>query len=393
MNTEKLVAENVVKVPPSGIRRFFDIASEIKDAISLGVGEPDFITPWNIRDAAIHSIEAGRTHYTSNHGLTELRELVVKYQKCRFHVEYSSKDTMITVGASEALDLAFRAVINPGDEVLVPAPSYVSYEPGISFAYGVPVGVETYEKDNFILTPENLEKAITPKTKAIVVPYPNNPTGAIMTRGELDAIIPVIKKHDLFIIADEIYAELTYGGKHVSIAEGLEDRTVLISGFSKAFAMTGWRLGYACGPKPIIDAMVKIHQFSMLCAPIMSQMAGVEAIKYEMSSGYKQIADMVRSYNRRRTLIVEGFRDMGLSCFEPRGAFYVFPNIQKTGLSSEDFCTELLREKKVACVPGSAFGASGEGFIRCCYASSMNNIIEALKRIKEFVEGRIHQKI
>jgi len=388
MNAEKLIAANVAKVPPSGIRRFFDIASEIKDAISLGVGEPDFITPWNIRDAAIHSIEAGRTHYTSNHGLIELRELVVQYLESRFGVCYSAKDTMITVGASEALDIAFRAIIDPGDEILVPAPSYVSYEPGVSFAGGVPVGVETYEKDNFILTPENVEKAISSRTKAIVMPYPNNPTGAIMTREQLDAIIPVIQKHDLLIIADEIYAELTYGGKHASVAKGLEDRTVLISGFSKAFAMTGWRLGYASGPKPIIDAMVKIHQYAMLCAPIMSQMAGVEAMKYEMGSGFAQVAEMMRSYNRRRTLIMDGFRKMGLGCFEPRGAFYVFPNITSTGLTSEAFCTALLNEKKVACVPGSAFGRSGEGFIRCSYASSVANIVEALKRIKEFVEDR-----
>lgn len=388
MNTEKLLARHVKEVPPSGIRRFFDIASEMKDVISMSVGEPDFITPWNIRDAAIHSIEAGRTHYTPNRGLMELRQLAVEYLKERFNLEYDAKDTLVTVGASEALDLAFRAILNPGDEVLVPAPSYVSYEPGVRFALGVPVGVETFEEDNFILTPESIERAITPRTKAIVVPYPNNPTGAIMTREELDAILPVIEKHDLLIIADEIYAELTYGRRHVSIAEGHEDRTLLINGFSKAFAMTGWRLGYACGPKPLIDTMTKIHQYSMLCASIMSQEAGIEALLSERNSGYQQVSQMVTSYNRRRALVVEGFREMGLSCFEPRGAFYCFPNISSTGLTSEEFCTQLLHKKKIACVPGSAFGKSGEGFIRCSYASSMENIIEAIKRIREFIEGR-----
>lgn len=388
MNAEKLISQKVAEVPPSGIRKFFDIASEMKGAISLGVGEPDFITPWNIRDAAIHSIEQGKTHYTSNHGLPELRELVVEYLAARFNLHYEAKNTMITVGASEALDLVFRAIIDTGDEILVPAPSYVSYEPGILFAGGVPVAVDTREQDDFILTPENIERAVTPRTKAIVVPYPNNPTGAIMTRQQLDAIRPVIEKHDLFVIADEIYAELTYGGRHVSIAEGMEDRTLLINGFSKAFAMTGWRLGYASGPAPIISTMVKIHQYSMLCAPIMSQIAGIEALRSEMNSGYKQIQEMIVSYNRRRAVIVEGFREMGFSCFEPRGAFYAFPNITSTGLSSEEFCHKLLTSKKVACVPGSAFGAGGEGFIRCSYASSMANIVEALKRIREFVEGK-----
>ena len=391
MNTENLVAKHVKNVPPSGIRKFFDIASERKDAISLGVGEPDFITPWNIREKAINSIERGRTHYTSNHGSPDLRRAVLDYLEKRFGVYYNLNQCMITVGASEALDLVFRAILEPGDEVLIPAPSYVSYEPGVTFAHGIAVGVETYEKDDFILTPESIERAVTPHTKAIVIPYPNNPTGGIMTIEQHDAIKPVIVKHDLFVISDEIYAELTYGGlRHASIAENFEDRTLLINGFSKAFAMTGWRLGYACGPKPIIDAMVKIHQYSMLCAPIMSQYAGLEALTYEMHTDFEQVRNMTMQYDRRRLLIVDGFRQMGLSCFEPRGAFYAFPNITSTGLSSEEFCTRLLNAKNVACVPGNAFGPGGEGFIRCSYASSMNNIVEALKRIGEFVEELKH---
>ena len=387
MDCSRIIAKSVAAVPPSGIRKFFDIASEMKDAISLGVGEPDFVTPWNIRDAAIHSIEEGMTHYTSNHGLMELRELITQYMAERFNVRYSPENTLITVGASEALDLAFRAIINPGDEILVPAPSYVSYEPGVCFSHGVPVSIETFEEDEFALMPENLEKAITPRTKAIVFPYPNNPTGGIMTREQIGAIMPIIEKHDLFIIADEIYAELTYGRKHVSIAEGHEDRTLMINGFSKAFAMTGWRLGYASGPKAVIDAMVKIHQYAMLCAPIMSQKAGVEALKYEMHTDYAQVADMMRSYNRRRAFIVEKFREMGLSCFEPKGAFYVFPNISSTGLTSEEFCERLLKEQKVACVPGNAFGTFGEGFIRCSYATSLENIMEAARRMEAFIQG------
>lgn len=386
IDTEKLIASHVREVPPSGIRKFFDIASEMKDAISLGVGEPDFVTPWNIRDVAIKSIKKGHTHYTSNHGMPELRKEICIYLSERYNVHYDMMQTFITVGASEALDLAFRALLNPGDAVLIPAPSYVSYEPGVRFAGGVPIAVPTYEKDDFALMPEEVEKAVTPNTKLIVLPYPNNPTGGIMTREQLDALKPVIEKHDLFIISDEIYSELTYGGKrHVSMAEGYEERTLLINGFSKAFAMTGWRLGYACGPKPIIDAMVKIHQYSMLCAPIMSQIAGLEALSYERKAGFSQVDGMRAEYDRRRVFIVNAFREMGLSCFEPRGAFYVFPNITSTGLSSEDFCKELLQRKKVACVPGTAFGGCGEGFIRCSYASSMNNIKEAMKRIAEFV--------
>ena len=386
MSMQNFVAKHIDAVPPSGIRKFFDIASTMKDAISLGVGEPDFITPWNVREAAITSLEKGHTHYTSNHGMPELREVVDEYLAERYNTHYSIDKTMITVGASEALDLAFRAIIDPGDEILVPAPSYVSYQPGVAFAGGVPVAMDTLEENNFALTPENIESAITPKTKAIVMPYPNNPTGAIMTKEQLEEVRKVVEKHNLLVIADEIYSELTYGSRHVSIAEGFEERTVLINGFSKAFAMTGWRLGYACGPKAIIDAMVKIHQYSMLCAPIMSQYAGLEALKYEMSTGYRQIGEMVSSYNKRRMFILDGMREAGLTCFEPKGAFYLFPNITSTGLSSEEFCEKLLAAKKIACVPGSAFGEAGEGYIRCSYASSMTNIMEAVKRIGEFIQ-------
>ncbi len=386
MNVKNFLAHSVETVPPSGIRKFFDIASEMKNVISMSVGEPDFITPWNIRVSAINSIERGQTHYTSNSGVPELRDLIAAYLKDRFEVCYPAADILVTVGASEGLDLAFRSLINPGDEVLIPAPSYVSYEPGVRLAYGVPVPIPTSEADGFTLTPESIRRVITDKTKLIVIPYPNNPTGTIMTQEQIKAIKPVIAENHLFVIADEIYAELTYGRDHVSFAKGAEDRTLLVSGFSKAFAMTGWRLGYAAGPKEIIAAMLKIHQYTMLCAPIVSQMAGIEAMRTEMLSGYAQIREMVRNYNRRRIFVVEGFREMGLSCFEPRGAFYAFPNISGTGLTSEEFCRRLLMEKRVACVPGTAFGQSGEGFIRCSYAASMQNLIEALKRIGDFVK-------
>lgn len=385
MNTEQLIAQSVSEVPPSGIRKFFDIASDMKNVISMSVGEPDFVTPWNVCQAAIDSIERGETHYTSNSGMPELRALIEQYLAERFRVHYKPEQMLVTVGASEALDLAFRALLNPGDEVLIPAPSYVSYEPGVRFAHGVSVPIVTEEKDDFVIRPENIERAITPKTKLLVIPYPNNPTGAVLSAEEIVAIQSVALKHDLFVIADEIYAELTYGRDHVSFAEGFEDRTLLINGFSKAFAMTGWRLGYAAGPKPVIDAMLKIHQYTMLCAPIMSQKAGEEALRTEMHKNYYQVREMVRNYNRRRVFVVQSFRDMGFSCFEPRGAFYAFPNITKTGLSSEEFCRRLIMEQHVACVPGTAFGASGEGFIRCSYATSMENLEEAMQRIRTFV--------
>lgn len=385
MNTEQLIAQSVSEVPPSGIRKFFDIASDMKNVISMSVGEPDFVTPWNVCQAAIDSIERGETHYTSNSGMPELRALIEQYLAERFRVHYKPEQMLVTVGASEALDLAFRALLNPGDEVLIPAPSYVSYEPGVRFAHGVSVPIVTEEQDDFVIRPENIERAITPKTKLLVIPYPNNPTGAVLSAEEIVAIQSVALKHDLFVIADEIYAELTYGRDHVSFAEGFEDRTLLINGFSKAFAMTGWRLGYAAGPKPVIDAMLKIHQYTMLCAPIMSQKAGEEALRTEMHKNYYQVREMVRNYNRRRVFVVQSFRDMGFSCFEPRGAFYAFPNITKTGLSSEKFCRRLIMEQHVACVPGTAFGASGEGFIRCSYATSMENLEEAMRRIRTFV--------
>lgn len=385
MNTEQLIAQSVSEVPPSGIRKFFDIASDMKNVISMSVGEPDFVTPWNVCQAAIDSIERGETHYTSNSGMPELRALIEQYLAERFHVHYKPEQMLVTVGASEALDLAFRALLNPGDEVLIPAPSYVSYEPGVRFAHGVSVPIVTEEQDDFVIRPENIERAITPKTKLLVIPYPNNPTGAVLSAEDIVAIQSVALKHDLFVIADEIYAELTYGRDHVSFAEGFEDRTLLINGFSKAFAMTGWRLGYAAGPKPVIDAMLKIHQYTMLCAPIMSQKAGEEALRTEMHKNYYQVREMVRNYNRRRVFVVQSFRDMGFSCFEPRGAFYAFPNITKTGLSSEEFCRRLIMEQHVACVPGTAFGASGEGFIRCSYATSMENLEEAMRRIRTFV--------
>ena len=385
MNTEQLIAQSVSEVPPSGIRKFFDIASDMKNVISMSVGEPDFVTPWNVCQAAIDSIERGETHYTSNSGMPELRALIEQYLAERFRVHYKPEQMLVTVGASEALDLAFRALLNPGDEVLIPAPSYVSYEPGVRFAHGESVPIVTEEKDDFVIRPENIERAITPKTKLLVIPYPNNPTGAVLSAEDIVAIQSVALKHDLFVIADEIYAELTYGRDHVSFAEGFEDRTLLINGFSKAFAMTGWRLGYAAGPKPVIDAMLKIHQYTMLCAPIMSQKAGEEALRTEMHKNYYQVREMVRNYNRRRVFVVQSFRDMGFSCFEPRGAFYAFPNITKTGLSSEEFCRRLIMEQHVACVPGTAFGASGEGFIRCSYATSMENLEEAMRRIRTFV--------
>ncbi|MDL2236535.1 aminotransferase class I/II-fold pyridoxal phosphate-dependent enzyme [Christensenellaceae bacterium OttesenSCG-928-K19] len=391
MNTERFISRRVAQVPPSGIRKFFDIASEMKDAISLGVGEPDFVTPWNIRESAIFSMERGHTHYTSNHGQLSLRKLVSLYLETRFGTRYSPESEMvITVGASEALDLAFRAIMEPGDEVLVPAPSYVSYMPGVTFAGGTPVAIETKEEDDFIMTEQGIAAAITPKTKAIVIPYPNNPTGAIMTKEQLAGIVDIIVKNDLLVISDEIYAELTYGGKqHVSIASFPEiyPRCVVINGFSKAFAMTGFRLGYAAGPRPVIDAMVKIHQYSMLCASVMSQYAGEEALKHEMETGFAQVEKMVKSYDQRRRFMLDALGGIGLGAFEPRGAFYIFPNISGTGLSSEEFCFRLIEEKKVACVPGTAFGEAGEGFMRCSYASSMENLKEAVKRIGEFVDS------
>jgi len=374
-------------MPPSGIRRFFDLVEEIDGAVSLGVGEPDFITPWHIREASINSLETGCTHYTSNWGMPRLRQEISRYLANRFNVEYSPEDQIIvTVGASEAIDLALRALVAPGDEVLVPEPSYVSYMPCVEMAGGKVIPIVTEAKDLFRLTPEALRKAITPRTKALILPFPNNPTGGIMERSDLEAIADVIKDTNILVISDEIYAELTYGMQHVSIASlpDMYERTILISGFSKAFAMTGWRVGYAAGHKDIVAAMLKIHQYTMLCAPTMSQVAAIEALRTGYNDGYEDVKRMHREYDRRRRFMVKNFNDMGLDCFEPRGAFYVFPSIQRTGMSSEEFCERLLVEQKVAVVPGTAFGASGEGFVRCSYAYSIDALTEALKRIKAF---------
>ena len=383
---QKILSPVVTGIPPSGIRKFFDIVSEMKDAISLGVGEPDFVTPTHIREAGIASLEDGHTHYTSNSGLAELRREIAAYMKRRFEVEYDGMhEVLVSVGGSEAIDLALRAILCPGDEVLIPEPSFVCYKPDTVLAGGVAVPLETKEEDNFALTPETLRAAITPRTKALVLPYPNNPTGGIMTRAEVEAIAEVLEGTNILVISDEIYAELTYGDeRHFSIARipSMRERTLIVSGFSKAYAMTGWRLGYACGPQELIAAMTKIHQYAIMSAPTMSQYAAIAALR----DGDDDIERMKREYNRRRRLIVDGFRRMGLSCFEPLGAFYVFPCIKSTGFSSNEFCERLLEEEKVAVVPGNAFGESGEGFVRCSYAYSVEQITEALRRIERFVK-------
>lgn len=376
---------NVVKsVPPSGIRKFFDLASQMHGVISLGVGEPDFVTPWHIREACFHALENGYTMYTSNHGLIELREEIAIYQKRKMGVCYSPEDEiLITIGVSEAVDLAMRALIEPGDEVLVPEPSFVCYAPGAMLAYGKAVPVQTFNHDQYRLKPEELEKCITPRSKVLVLAYPSNPTGAIMHEEDLTALLDIIIKNDLIVITDEIYSELTYNGSHVCIASlpGMRDRTILLNGFSKAFAMTGWRVGYACGHPDIIDAMKKIHQYSIMCASIMGQKAALEALR----NGENEMRKMVDSYNYRRRIILAGFDDIGMQCFEPKGAFYCFPSIRCTGMSSEEFCEKLLEEEKVAVVPGNAFGACGEGFVRCCYAANVNHIEEAVSRMGNFL--------
>ena len=389
MRYEDVINRRIADVPPSGIRKFFDIVRQMPDAISLGVGEPDFVTPWAIRDAAIHSIEDGRTQYTSNWGLESLREKVAAYLRLRYHVTYSPADeVLITVGASEGIDLALRALTCPGDEVLIPEPSYVSYAPGVIFSGGTPVPVVTRAEDEFALTPEALRAALTPKTKALILPYPNNPTGGVMTRQQLQAIARVLDETSVVVISDEIYSELVYAGHdHTAFAsiEGMRERTITLNGFSKAFAMTGWRVGYACAPRELLAPMFKIHQFTMLCASIQGQIAADKALGRGFETGFEDVKSMVRSYDRRRRLMVTQLNDMGLSCFEPKGAFYVFPSIKSTGLTSDEFCTRLLEKKHVACVPGTAFGASGEGHIRCSYATSIEKLGEALKRIREFV--------
>ncbi len=384
MNIESMISPHIEAMPPSGIRKFFDIVAEMKDAISLGVGEPDFVTPWAIREAGIYSLEKGHTHYTSNAGLKELRRELCRYTKRHYGLDYAEDETLVTVGGSEAIDLCIRALIRSGDEVIVPEPSFVCYKPCVTMAGGTAVPVETREKDEFRLTPEALREKITDRTKLLVLPFPNNPTGAIMEREHLEAIADVIRDKNIAVLSDEIYGALTYKGRHVPFAsiDGMKERTVTINGFSKAFAMTGWRLGYAMGPKPLIAAMLKIHQYAIMCAPTTGQYAAVEALR----SCDDEVEAMRREYDRRRRVMVKGLRDMGLSCFEPLGAFYVFPNISSLGMTSEDFATALLTEEKVAVVPGTAFGAGGEGFVRCSYAYSIRNINTALERIARFVE-------
>ncbi len=394
MNYNRFLNSRIAAVPPSGIRRFFDLAATMSDTISLGVGEPDFKTPYPIRSAAIDSLLDGETQYTANRGLPGLREEIALYMAGRYSLSYDPSDEiLVTIGASEAIDLALRAIVEAGDEVLVPEPSYVSYSPGVIFAGGVPVGVVTLEKDDFRLKPEHLEKSITSRTKVLILPYPNNPTGAVMERSDLEAIAEVIRKHDLFVISDEIYSELMYDGlTHVSFASvpGMYERTLTINGFSKSFAMTGWRVGYACGASEIIGLMNKIHQYAIMCAPRQGQVAAMTALRTGRENSYEEVVRMRDSYDRRRRLMVNAFREMGLHCFEPFGAFYAFPSVRSTGMSSEEFCEKLLHEKKVAAVPGTAFGPSGEGNIRCCYATSLDKLNIALERMADFVH--VHQK-
>ena len=391
MNSMKrYISHTVESIPPSGIRKFFDLVTQMDGVISLGVGEPDFVTPWHIREAGCYSLERGYTMYTSNQGLLELREEIAAYEKRRIGIEYSpEKEVLVTVGVSEAVDLAMRALLEPGDEVLVPEPSFVSYAPGATLAYGTAVPVPTYDIDQYRLRPDILSRYITPRSKILILAYPNNPTGGVMYEEDLEALRDIIIKNDLLVISDEIYSELTYYGRHVSIASlpGMKERTIMMNGFSKAFAMTGWRIGYACGHQDIIGAMTKIHQYTIMCASIMGQKAAIEALRH----GETEMRKMVDNYNYRRKLILSGLQEIGLDCFEPRGAFYCFPSIKISGMSSEDFCEKLLWEEKVAVVPGNAFGTSGDGHIRCCYAASIPNIEEALERIDRFL--RRHKEI
>lgn len=381
------VTPQVENIPPSGIRKFFDLVSASKDIISLGVGEPDFVTPWHVREACFYSLEQGRTTYTHNAGLPELREAIAEYLQESFQTSYDpANEVLVTVGGSEAIDLALRVLIHPGDEVLIPEPSYISYSPIAAISGGKPIGIETYAKDSFKLTAKALEEQITAKSKLLILCYPSNPTGGIMTYEDWEPIAKLVKKHDLIVISDEIYAELTYGSNHVSFASmpDMQERTILVSGFSKAFAMTGWRMGYACGHPDLISAMLKIHQYTVMCAPIMGQLAALEALK----NGRAEKDKMIEAYNQRRRLIVKGFCDIGLPCHEPQGAFYAFPSIEKTGWSSEEFAERLLREAKVAVVPGHVFGIGGEGFIRCSYATSSAQLEQALERIQSFMKAK-----
>lgn len=387
---EELMNKRVQEIPPSGIRKFFDVVATMEGAISLGVGEPDFATPWTIREAGIYSLEKGRTFYTANAGLLELRQEICNYTQRKYGVSYRYQDeVLVTVGGSEAIDLMIRCVVEEGDEVLIPEPSFVCYKPCASLAKGVPVPIETKEEDQFRLTPAQLREKITPRTKLLILPFPNNPTGGVMSRKDLEAIAEVLRGTDILVLSDEIYGELRYdeeGHTPFSAIDGMKERTVVVNGFSKAFAMTGWRLGYALGPAPLIKAMTKVHQYGIMSSPTTSQFAAIEAMK----NCDRDVEEMRREYNYRRRFIVDGFRKMGLSCFEPLGAFYVFPCIRSTGMTSEEFCERLLQEEKVAVVPGTAFGQSGEGFIRVSYAYSVENIEVALKRIAKFVE-KYHQ--
>ncbi len=385
------LSDKIVEIKPSGIRKFFDIVSEMEDAISLGVGEPDFDTPWHIRDEGIYSLEKGRTFYTSNSGLKELKVEITKYIKRTQGISYDPEhEVIVTVGGSEAIDIALRAMINPGEEVLIPQPSYVSYEPCAILADAVPVIIELKEENEFRLTAKELREAITDKTKILILPFPNNPTGAIMEKEDLEEIAEVIREKDIFVISDEIYSELTYKGKHISIASipGMQERTVLINGFSKSYAMTGWRLGYALAPKAIMEQMLKIHQFAIMCAPTTSQYAAVEALK----NGDDDVAMMRESYNQRRRFLMHEFKEMGLTCFEPYGAFYVFPSIKEFGMTSDEFAGRLLQEEKVAVVPGTAFGDCGEGFLRISYAYSLENLKIALDKMKAFIDRLREEK-
>ncbi len=385
MIMKDMILDKIKKVPPSGIRKYFDLINEMTDVISLGVGEPDFITPWNIREAGIYSLETGHTQYSSNAGFIELREEISKYLSSKFDLHYNPEnEILVTVGGSEGIDAALRALVGPGDEVIIPEPSFVAYKGCTGFTGATPVTIELKQEDDFKLTAKQLEAAITDKTKVVIIPFPNNPTGAIMGKEDLYELVQVLKDKDIVVLSDEIYCELTYEGKHTSIASfpEMKDRTLVINGFSKSFAMTGWRLGYACGHKDLINEMKKIHQYAIMCAPTTAQDAAIEALQ----NSEDDVMMMSKEYNRRRRVAIDGFRKAGFSCYEPKGAFYVFPCIKKTGLSSEDFCEKLLIEKKVLVVPGTAFGECGEGYVRACYASSMDNIIEAMKRIKEFAD-------
>ena len=386
MNYDQIISQRIQNIKPSGIRKFFDILEEMTDAISLGIGEPDFVTPWHIRDAGIYSLERGHTKYTSNAGMLELRREISNYLRRRFDLNYDyAKQILVTVGGSEAIDLALRCLVNPGDEVIIPVPSFVCYGPLTEMAGGVPVYVELKAEDQFRLTPEQLKAAITPKTKVLVLPFPSNPTGGIMSRPDLEALADVLRSTDIMVVSDEIYAELTYGQRHVSMANltDMYERTVVVNGFSKSHAMTGWRMGYVCAPKPVIAAMTKLHQFGIMSAPTTSQYAAIEA----MRNGDKDIEHMREEYDSRRRYLVENLNRIGLTCFEPKGAFYVFPCIKSSGLTSEEFCERFLMEEKVAVIPGTAFGPGGEGYVRACYAASMKDIAESVSRMDNFLQN------